>query len=363
MKLANSLKSIELQKFLFIVITWTILGALLSIYDHFLIVSHITKGYHEDAFFLKTIITNTMAGFIGGIIGGYTLVYLVNKRFRSEPFYKGVIVVFIAFVLAICIISLILAVLQALVLHGGLGNPEGMETFESLIYTTEHIKNAIFWATIVALTQLGLQINDKFGQGLLWSMMVGKYHLPKNEERIFMFLDLKGSTSIAEQLGNKRYHHFLKDLFSDITDPILSNGGQIYQYVGDEVVISWPTANGIDENRCVQCFFDVQETLQELQDGYMEKYQVAPSFKAGLHHGDVVAGEVGIIKRDITYSGDTLNTAARIQGMCNQHESSLLVSGRLANLMALQAFTIKNLGSLELRGKLESVEIIAVEKG
>lgn len=362
MRFSNSQRSIEIQKFLFIVLTWTVLGALLSIYDHFLVISHITKGYHEDAFFAKTVITNTFAGFMGGIIGGYTLVYLVNKRFRSEPFYKGVLVVFVAFVLAIAAISFALAFLQAYFLHGGIYTPEGKETFESLIYTTEHIKNAIFWATIVALTQLGLQINDKFGQGLLWSMITGKYHLPKNEERIFMFLDLKGSTSIAEKLGNKKYHHFLKDLFSDITDPILVNGGQIYQYVGDEVVISWPTESGINENRCVKCFFDVQQTLVELKDQYMAKYEVAPSFKAGLHHGNVVAGEVGIIKRDITYSGDTLNTAARIQSMCNQYQSSLLLSGRLANLMSLQSFKLKNLGSLELRGKLESVEIISIEK-
>ncbi|MEL7145627.1 MAG: adenylate/guanylate cyclase domain-containing protein [Bacteroidota bacterium] len=362
MRFANSLRSIEIKKFAFIVIFWTILGALQSVYDHFLIMSHMTTGYHEDSFFLKMLITNTIAGFIGGIIGGYTLVYLVNKRFRSQPFYKGVLVVVIAFISAISLISLILAFFQSYFLHGGLGTPEGLETFEGLIYTTEHIKNAIFWAVTVALTQLGLQINDKFGQGLLWSMMTGKYHLPKTEERIFMFLDLKGSTSIAEHLGNKRYLHFLKALFSDITDPILANGGQIYQYVGDEVVISWPTTDGINENRCVRCFFDVQQTLVALQDEYIEKYQVAPAFKAGLHYGNVVAGEVGIIKRDITYSGDTLNTAARIQGMCNQHESSLLLSARLANLMTLQSFKVKNLGSLELRGKLESIEIIAVEQ-
>ena len=362
MRFTNSLKSIETKKFVFIVITWTILGALLSIYDHFLIVSHLTNGYHEESFFLKALITNTFAGFLGGAIGGYTLVYLVNKRFRSEPFFKGVLVVFFSFILAFAVISLMLALLQAFVLHGGVGNPDGQDTFMKLINTTEHIKNAIFWATIVAITQLGLQINDKFGQGLLWSMITGKYHLPKNEERIFMFLDLKGSTSIAEQLGNKEYHHFLKDLFSDITDPILANSGQIYQYVGDEVVISWPTTDGVDENRCIKCFFEIQETLQDLKEHYMNKYHVTPTFKAGVHFGQVVAGEVGIIKRDITYSGDTLNTAARIQGMCNQHKSSLLVSGKLANLMALQAFTTKNLGSLELRGKLESVEIIAVER-
>jgi len=347
MKFARSQRSIESKKFFFIVITWTIIGSILSIYDHFLITSHLTGGYNEGYFFFKS---------------GYTLVYLVNKRYRAEPYYKSVIIVCIAFILAISFITLTLAFLQATILHGGLGTAAGLKSFQDLIYTTEHVKNIIFWAIIVALTQLGLQINDKFGQGLLWSMITGKYHLPKTEERIFMFLDLKGSTTIAEKLGNKKYHHLLKDLFSDITDPILANGGQIYQYVGDEVVISWKVENGISRNSCLNCFFDVQSTLTELADKYLDHYQIQPVFKAGIHYGKVIAGEVGIIKRDITYSGDILNTTARIQGMCNEHQTNLLVSGSLANLLSLNSFRIKNLGSLQLRGKLETVELVSIEQ-
>ena len=177
-----------------------------------------------------------------------------------------------------------------------------------------------------------------------------------------MFLDLKGSTTIAEKLGNEKYHHFLKDLFSDITDPILANAGEIYQYVGDEIVISWRLSNGVSSNSCLNCFFDVRSMLHSLREKYEFEYDVFPVFKAGVHHGMVVAGEVGIIKRDVTYSGDTLNTAARIQGMCNEHQSNLLISGTLAGLLSLEPFKTKHLGKLPLRGKLETVEILSIEK-
>lgn len=343
-------------------VAWAIMGALQTIYDHFLLGSHLSSGYGEGYIFLKSLVVNTIGGLIGGVVGGNLLVYVVNKKFRSAPYYRGVIIVGLTIIFGLLLITFLLAVLQVTILYGGFKSELGIEMFNSFIYTTEHVKNIMYWAGVVSATQLGLHINDKFGQGLLWSMITGKYHLPTSEERIFMFLDLKGSTSIAEKLGNKTYHNFLKDVFSDITNPILSNLGQIYQYVGDEVVISWPQESGLVDNRCIDCFFDVQSKLKSLKNKYIEKYQLEPIFKAGIHHGRIVAGEIGIIKRDITYSGDTLNTAARIQGMCNKHQSQLLISGSLAQLMKLSLFTLKSLGSMTLRGKKESLEILSVEQ-
>ncbi len=356
----SSQRSIDTKKFIFIVLAWTIIGSLQSVYDHYLIGSHLASGYAESYSFIKSLFFNTIAGFIGGLIGSTILVYVVNKKYRSAPYFKGVLIVCLSFITAIILIAFILAALQVMILYNGFDSKTGMTVFKNLIFTTEHVKNIIFWAWVVALTQLGLQINDKFGQGLLWSMITGKYHLPTTEDRIFMLLDLKGFTSIAEKLGNKKYHHFLKDLFSDITNPILANYGQIYQYVGDEVVISWPRENGIIDNRCINCFFDVQDSLNKLTDQYLENYQVKPIFKAGIHCGNIIAGEVGIIKRDITFSGDTLNTAARIQSKCNEYQAQLLISGSLAKFLQLSTYTLKNLGQLELRGKQKSVEIISV---
>jgi adenylate cyclase len=54
-----------------------------------------------------------------------------------------------------------------------------------------------------------------------------------------MFVDLLSSTTIAEALGNEKYHNLLHDFYADITNPIIYNKGEIYQYVGDEVIVSW----------------------------------------------------------------------------------------------------------------------------
>jgi adenylate cyclase len=150
----------------------------------------------------------------------------------------------------------------------------------------------------------------------------------------------------------------LKDFFADITNPILDNKGEIYQYVGDEVVIAWKFENGIQHNRCIECFFDMKKEIQKLSEKYMNRYGLVPGFKAGIHCGKVVAGEVGIIKRDITFSGDVLNTTSRIQGKCKEFNAEIIASDDLIKALQLTGkYTTQFLGSIKLRGREKDVEL------
>ncbi|MDQ3683293.1 MAG: hypothetical protein M3352_09505 [Bacteroidota bacterium] len=96
-----------------------------------------------------------------------------------------------------------------------------------------------------------------------------------------MFLDINSSTSIAEQLGNETYHSLLKDFFSDITLPILENKGNIYQYVGDEVIVAWNYEDGKEDIHCLKCFFDMKLYIHKKKDKYLHRYGLVPLFKAG----------------------------------------------------------------------------------
>ncbi|HRD52110.1 MAG TPA: adenylate/guanylate cyclase domain-containing protein, partial [Flavobacteriales bacterium] len=78
---------------------------------------------------------------------------------------------------------------------------------------------------------LMVRLSDQFGTGGL-SHFIGRYRQPRQELRIFMFLDMRSSTSIAEDLGHVRYFQLINELFQDITDPIVYSRGEIYQYVG-----------------------------------------------------------------------------------------------------------------------------------
>ncbi|MEQ9265834.1 MAG: adenylate/guanylate cyclase domain-containing protein [Balneolaceae bacterium] len=360
----NAQHKINLRKLYLIVLSWTILGGFLSIYDHWTLISHFSAGSTDEYSFLSNLAFNMFAGFIGGLMGGVFLVFVFNRKLRSAPYLNGIAAVCITYIFIVTIITFLMATLQSLFENGFiLFSEDTYSRIRELVYTTQHLKNILFWAFIVALTQFTLLVNDKFGQGLLWSIVKGKYHFPRAEERIFMFLDLKSSTSIAESLGNLKYHQLLKSLFADITDPILNCKGQIYQYVGDEVVISWRMPDGLEENNCIECYFAIKEKLESERVKYETEYGLLPEFKAGIHYGKVIAGEIGIIKRDITYSGDTLNTTARIQGQCNEYSSAFLSSKKLINLIHVGShFKVTSIGSIPLKGKENDVELIAIQK-
>ncbi len=191
----------------------------------------------------------------------------------------------------------------------------------------------------------------------------GKYEYGFSEVmRVFMFLDIKSSTTIAENLGHIRYFELLNDFFRDIADPIEKNKGQIYQYVGDEVVVSWNLDVGIENNHCINCFFDIHETMCELNDYYQGKYKLAPEFKAGLHYGLVSTGTVGTLKKEVIYTGDVLNTASRIESLCNQYEVNLLLSEDLLTRLDVEDhYEAEKIGEINLRGRNANITLYTLE--
>ncbi|MHA2274768.1 MAG: adenylate/guanylate cyclase domain-containing protein [Candidatus Kariarchaeaceae archaeon] len=193
------------------------------------------------------------------------------------------------------------------------------------------------------------------------NFLIGKYHQPRVENRIFLFMDLKDSTSIAEKLGHIKYSQLIQDCFFDLTDIVLSYEAKIYQYVGDEIVLSWDVDKGINHENCLKTFFAYDNLMQNKSAYYKNKYGVVPEFKAGLNLGDVTVAEVGEIKKELAYHGDVLNTAARIQSTCNEYQKKLLVSEELKTHFEKQpAYGFKFLGDVILKGKEESINIYAV---
>jgi class 3 adenylate cyclase len=182
-------------------------------------------------------------------------------------------------------------------------------------------------------------------------------------ERIFMFLDIRSSTTIAEELGHVQYFELLNDFFNDIAEPISKNKGQIYQYVGDEVVVSWGVEDGISNANCIQCFFDIVDIMSRHSHKYESKYGIRPSFKAGMHFGKVSTGTVGTLKKEIIYTGDVLNTASRIEGLCNKHDVDLLLTKSLIDKLPLDhTFSPKRIGEISLRGKSTEIMLFTVER-
>jgi adenylate cyclase len=353
---------LKFKKLAIIIVAWIIIGFVIALYDFLVMKSDMAAGPAPDFDFNRRLLFSMMAGLLGAIMGGSFLVFYVNEKYRDKPYGFTVTAVTISFVIIIAVITVILGIVAAWVQSGKLlSTPESKEIFSSFVFDIHHIKNMVAWAIVVALTQVMLQFNTKFGEGNLFNMIRGKYQTPREEKRIFMFTDLNSSTTIAEKLGDEKYHELLKEFFADITNPILDNKGEIYQYVGDEVVVAWKYENGIQYNHCIECFFDMKKEIQRLSEKYMKRYGLVPGFKAGIHCGKVVAGEVGIIKRDITFSGDVLNTTSRIQGKCKEFNVEIIASDDLINALQLNGkYSTQFLGSIKLRGKEKDVELSTI---
>ena len=290
----------------------------------------------------------------------------LDEKLREAPYGYTVLLVALSFLVIVLIITFALGMLFMKIKtgHWPYADVLATEQFYAYLRNPLHVKNTLVWANATMLTQLALQINDKFGQGLLWDFIRGKYQNPNHEVRIFMFLDLTSSTAIAEQLGNLNYYQLLKDFYADITNSIIYNGGKIYQYVGDEVIISWKYKESTVDDQCLQCYFDIREKISSLQQKYISRYGLVPDFKAAIHYGAVTAGEIGIIKRDITYSGDVLNTTSRMLSKCKEYGKKLLVSGKLFHYLSREEgiFQFAKMGEDQLRGKSEKIEIYAVNQ-
>jgi len=205
------------------------------------------------------------------------------------------------------------------------------------------------------------ELHRKLGKDAIYNLIFGKYHQVKQEDRLFLFIDLNNSTDIAEEMGELEYSHFLQDYFYDISEPIARYFGRIYQYVGDEAVVTWPLKKGLKFAVCVRCFFAIQKQIRRYSSQYEKRYGRVPEFKAALHGGNVVVSEVGKYKSEIAYHGDVLNTTARILSKCHELESELLISDWVNDKVELPKYLNADpLGNFQLKGKLQEVGLYSV---
>ena len=208
-----------------------------------------------------------------------------------------------------------------------------------------------------------LDVNSLLGQNVLINFVTGRYYRPRLEERVFLFLDMEGSTGAAERLGPLAFHRLLNRFVLDLTEPIVAAHGEIHSYVGDEVIATWKLDDRKPPARSVAACFAAIDRLAEQAPDYRREFGAAINFRAGLHCGPVVTGEMGSVKKEIVFLGDTVNTTARIQELCRQTGDRVIASADLIDRLELPPGVAKrSLGDLRLRGKGADLALYALTK-
>lgn len=305
------------------------------------------------------------------IIGGAALaafeVFYFNKLLRKQPLGKTLIIKTSFYLLNIFVFtSIAIIVIASIGYDRPIFHSDSINSYLAYLTSRSFVLIMIYWSIAVITGLFILQINDKLGQGVLIDYLRGKYHHPKEEVRIFMFLDLKSSTAYAEEHGHLKYSQLIQDCFYDLTDVIIKRNASVYQYVGDEVVLTWNLEQGIKDNNCLNTFFDFDKVIKNKGEHYKNKFGIIPEFKAGLHYGEAIITELGGAKKEIAYHGDTVNTTSRIQAACNDLKKCLLVSADMLSVLhdkeLDEKYIIESKGIAQLKGKKHVVGLFSVEE-
>ena len=351
----------RIKEIRFNLVAWLIAGNMFVIFRFFGIYDFeqyfiLVKPVEMELMFLEANVVSVVNGL---------LLSLVDFLFDTPKFKRKSFRYIIAVKSAAYIVTMFISIVSIFVLHGMITNRENNLIY-SLIYTVNSnytIALYLYGAFISLLINFLKEVNKKFGPGILVKLFSGKYYNPRIEDRIFMFIDLKSSTTIAEKLGHIKYSRLIQDCFYDVTDVVAKYKAEIYQYVGDEIVLTWELEKGIENDNCFKFFFEFKNKLESLGSYYKEKYGVVPVFKAGMNCGTVTVAEIGELKKEIAYHGDVLNTASRIQDKCNEHNKPLLISNNMYKKMPRTGYYKFDLiGEMLLKGKLNPVGIYSVER-
>jgi adenylate cyclase len=206
-------------------------------------------------------------------------------------------------------------------------------------------------------------MNRMVGANVFRYFVTGVYHQPTAEERVFLFLDLQGSTQLAERLGSARYFELLRRFVDELTEPVLETDGEIYQYAGDEVVLTWRMEAGVRGANCVRCFFAIRAAVEREAARYTRDFGVVPQFRGGLHGGRVTAGELGDLRQQIVFVGDILNVAARLEEYAKRSGLDLVVSVALLERLTLPSdLAATPCGDLPIRGRETPVAAYGVSE-
>lgn len=304
----------------------------------------------------------TLRGFFIGFLVGTSIglceEFLFLEKFRKKSY------MFLLFFRAV-VYSFVVAFFELMI--NSLSNfMKGNMTFTYSIHSAMFRENFPRDLSIIIITSISLiallQIRRLHRPGDLVKYVMGRYHLPEEVNKIFLFIDLKSSTAIAEKIGNTKYSSFLIDYFHDMTGAILMSRAEIYQYIGDEIILTWNFNNGVKDARCINCFFDIFTSIEFNKEKYLDRYGVHPEFKAALHAGSVSVTWIGTIKKEIVYHGDVINTTARIQEECNKYDQKFLISEYMLKNLALPEYLRSEfVGELKLKGKEKKVKIFGLK--
>jgi adenylate cyclase len=348
-KKITSIRKFHIRTVVFIAVSWTLTDIIVV-----LVFNNLPSVNKFSSLLLRESIV-----FISSLIMGNLLVVQLRRWLRNFNLLSTLLLKSIILVVAAFLINMLLYAMNSVSVLGSPVSKSFHRFYNDFSDVHRLLQKLFYWLILFVITQLLIELNEKYSPGVFLDILLGKYATPKIEKRIVMFIDLKDSTPIAEKLGSQQYFRFISEFIYYISEALIEYGGRIYQYVGDEIVVSWLHKDG-NSKKCIMALIKARRNLNRKQQHFIKHYNISPEFRAGIHVGEVTVGEIGVIKKDLAMSGDTMNTTARIRSASSELNSAILMSKDFCSDISLREGQTQSLGMIELKGKASEMELFAL---
>jgi adenylate cyclase len=221
---------------------------------------------------------------------------------------------------------------------------------------------AIIYSVVFSIVMnLAFGITNIIGRRAFLNFIIGRYHTPVEENRFVLFVDIAGSTGLAERLGGVGIHRLLDHTFRLLTLSVVDYRGEVLNYVGDEVIVTWPESSGAVDFRPLRCFMAMRDELAHASNQMEREFGAVPRIRGSLHFGPVIIGEIGDVKRAIVFNGDVMNTTARLEELSRNVDGGFLASrAAMERFATAPQFEVRDLGRLPIRGRADGIDVVGI---
>ena len=353
------IKRYKLRMILIVAVSWTIIDSLFYIF-HITEQSVPSKYSLFQEYTVRTILLREINVFFLSMLMAYFLVFFMKNFFRKTSLWINMILKAVILITAAMVINFFIHFTYATLIAKQTAIYSIESFYRNTFETPWLLRKIPEWIILFLLTQIIIEINEKYSPGVFIDILIGKYTRPKVENRIIMFMDLKDSTPIAEKLGHNRYFEFITEFIYLLSLAIIEFEGTIYQYVGDEIVCSWKNSEK-NTLKCLDTIIQSRKNIQRKTGYFKRKFGMVPDFRVGINVGEVTIGEIGVLKKDLAMSGDTMNTTARIRSACTELNRHYIVSKEFVGASHLKGWQSESLGLVDLKGKDQKIELFALK--
>jgi len=151
----------------------------------------------------------------------------------------------------------------------------------------------------------------------------------QNIHATVLFSDIRGFTTLTEQLGPQGTVHLLNEYFEIMVDCISQEGGILDKFIGDAIMAGFgiPQSLGDNEDRGLRAALAMIQSLESWNAIRESEGKLPVHIGIGLNSDNIVSGNIGSKKRmDFTMIGDGVNLAARLESACKQYSAKILIS-------------------------------------